>query len=100
MAIDKMLTISNNHIRCETMRFLHIEQYLCDHWYLTIWPKGEYGKFIYIDKQEFKKAAKRKDFDMPKDLVEAIMFAIDSKCSILCLDPSGEQVDDLRYYDD
>ena len=101
MQIDKMLTISNGHIRCETMTILHVEPYLNNYPFIAVYPKGEYGKFIYIlDKQWYKDFTKDEDCDLPKDLIVCLDFAIKHKCNILCLEPNGEEIDELYFYDD
>jgi hypothetical protein len=100
MRIDKTLTINNNHITCETMLALHIEPWVNKFWFIKVFPMGEYGKFIFIDKDDFEDACEIAPPPMPEDLCDVIRFAVSKKCSILCLDPDGDRVNELRYYDD
>ena len=100
MQFDKMVMISNNHVTCDTMLALHIEPWMNQFWFLEVHPKGQYGKFILIDKEEFEQACAIEPNPMPEDLRDVIRFAIAKRCTMLCLDPNGDRVHDLEYYDD
>lgn len=100
MQFDKMLTISNNHITCDTMLALHIEPWVNKFWFLEVYPKGQYGKFIIIDKEEFEDACEIAPPPMPNDLCDVLSFALAKKCTMLCLDPNGDRISELAYYDD
>lgn len=67
---------------------------------LCIYPKGEYGFFIYIDKAEFEGEIGEPDCVMPEDLIDVVKYALAHGCDILCIDcDSPANVPELKTYD-
>ena len=93
--IDKMLTLSTAHITENTATLLanNIKK---DNPYLkniAVYPKGDYGYFIYIIDE-----ISENDVRLPADLRACLKYALDLKCSMLCLDRDGDTMSDLKAY--
>ena len=77
--INKVITLSTAHIRPETEKALAE-----DNVGVTVFPKGEYGYFIYLHGwQQYGS----KD---PEDLKQCIRFAENYGCELLCIDRDAE----------
>lgn len=94
MDISKVLTISTAHITEETDRKLqdNSELNLMD---LSVYEKGEYGYWIYIDPLDILMC----HANIPEDLLNCIKFARQNDCRWLCLDCDGEVVPELPTYE-
>jgi hypothetical protein len=106
LEIARMLTLSTGHITQETAQLLDeylrrreveydgdIEQNFDG---LSIYPRADYGWFIYIsdakdDVAEFSK--------LPADLQNVVEFTLDQDCNWLCLDCDGGGTDGLPLFD-
>lgn len=97
MEISKMLTICTNHVTDQTLRRLDEAATENNFPCLSIYKKEDYGYFIYINKNEFRKECAHGD--MPGDLIAVLSFAIESGCDILCLDSDGEELVYLPHYE-
>lgn len=89
MEIARILTLSTAHITSETADLLDNAE---NHIDLTIYPKGEYGWFIYISDDI------EKVFNVPVDLKKCLVFANHHKCKWLCLDRDGNTTIALPMY--
>lgn len=89
--IEKMMTLSTAHIKPSTAEFLDDEKREL----LIVYPKLEYGWFIYLNTDNFEVELKH----IPKDLAKALKYAQKSGCDLLCLDCDGLEIDDLPIYD-
>lgn len=94
LEIDRMLTISTAHISPSTRKHLDDPEWCADDLCgAVIYPKGEYGWFVYPVNNDL-------DETMPTDLQACINFAKANNCSVLCLDRDGYEVSDLPVYSD
>ena len=91
MEIARMLTLSTAHIKEETANFLNDESREC----LTVYPKLEFGWFIFLDTKYFEDELKL----IPEDLAAVLKYAKESGCEWLCLDSDGPITADLPQYD-
>lgn len=91
MEIEKMMTLSTIHITESTSKYLDRE----DRAELVVYPKSEYGWFIYLGLDSLKDEL----LLIPKDLVEIIQFAIKNDCMWLCLDCDGDEEESLPIYE-
>ena len=87
--IDKMLTISTAHITENTVNYLD-----GDANNLVVYPKAEYGWFIYIDVDGIEEVLNM----IPSDLAYVISFARKNEFTLLCIDRGGECVSELPKY--
>lgn len=92
MDIQKMLTISTEHITQSTADMLTYDKDTYQHG-LCVYDKEEYGWFIPVWDELLK------DYDGPDDLLRCIRYALVNGCQWLCLDCDAETVEDLPTYD-
>lgn len=99
LEINKMLTISIGHISDETDKRIMkgVGKNINAPLDLCIFPKGDYGYFIFIDEKFYKEY--HSELNVPDDLDQCIRFAIDNDCAWLCLDCDGIEVNELPIYD-
>lgn len=107
LEIHKMLTLSTAHITPETAN--QLDEYLGyfaeedpnhrpaeepeqQFEGLAVYPKAEYGWFIYIGHADGAEG-------LPADLAYLIGFTQQQGCLWLCLDRDGDVVDDLISYE-
>lgn len=91
--INKMLTVSTQHISAETADILDKEvAHVVTKWKQLppIFSKGDYGWFIYCGESENCKC--------PNDLKAVIDFAVECGCTWLCLDADGNFMKNLDVY--
>jgi hypothetical protein len=100
--IAKHNLASNKGPEIAQMLFLntaHIEQttsiYLDDgmDFGLTVFRKGDYGWFIYVDSQDLVMS------QLPDDLFACVKYAKDLGCVWICLDMDGQSDGNLPSYD-
>lgn len=96
LEINKMLTISTAHIKPSTAKMLDEEANVGELG-LTVYPKGPaeapFGYFIYINPDESVSQT------LPEELSNALVFATEHGCNILCLDGDGEIIEELPTFD-
>lgn len=92
LEIDQMLTVSTMHIDKETAEELDRED--SGTYGLVIFPKGEYGWWIYIPEkwEDFGDGTPWNVYKdkLPKGLADCIGLAISNNCRWLCLDRDGD----------
>jgi hypothetical protein len=106
LEIDRMLTLSTAHVNPHTGGLIDeylrrreieydgdIEQNFDG---LSVYPKADYGWFIYIGDAKDDAAIFAK---LPADLQNVIEFTLDQDCLWLCLDRDGEATDGLPTFD-
>lgn len=87
--INKVMTISTAHISKETEKALSE-----DNVGVTVFPKGEYGYFVYLTDWQ------RYGMNDPEDLKQCIQYAQDYGCELLCIDRDAETMEpDLPVYE-
>lgn len=86
MEISKMLTVSTAHINQSAKEKLDQNAY--EAWRVIVYPKGDYGWFIYTAEAE----------GAPPDLAMVMQFAKQNDCEWLCLDQDGP-IEDLPIYE-
>ena len=103
MQINKMLTLSMDHIRQSTHKFLQLDIAEDKYSSLEVVKDGDDRYFIFINAQDFETYTKfHGDIHIPNDLEVVIKFAIDMECDVLALDKKAKTLPYLpRYeYDD
>lgn len=85
--IQKLLDISTAHILESTAQWLNNTP-----GDLILYPKAEYGWFIYTGSEEFPE-------DTPEELANAIIYAESLGCHWLVLDRDGEIINELPSFD-
>ena len=85
--IQQILDISTAHVLQSTAEWINNTP-----GDLILYPKGEYGWFIYTQSEELPE-------DTPVELVEAIEYAKSIGCDWLVLDRDGETIDNLPSFD-
>lgn len=94
MDITRMLTLSTAHITPDTRFILdHVDEHSDELDKIVVYPKDEYGWFIYIMEEMGAHA-------LPADLQACIDLAKEHHCTMLCLDRDGDILEDLAVYDD
>ena len=97
--IAKMITVSTCHIRRETAE--EIDELIEKGerpFGLVIYPKGEYGWFIYVSSEEYRDESEDIK-ETPDDLTECIMLAKKNGCVWLAIDRDGEEDPSLTSYE-
>lgn len=93
--ITKMMTLSTGHVRYSTAQMLDAEPDT-NALGLSVYPKicgGEsVGWFIYLPGAA--------PDGIPEDMEQAIRYALDENCSVLCLDADGPESPSLQSYQD
>lgn len=89
MELTNMITLSMNHITEGTANFLKADKYET----LTVYPKGEYGFFVYLNWNDFR------DEDLPEDLWNCLKLARSYNCDMICFDCDATEVDCLDTYE-
>ena len=87
MEIDRMLTLSTAHICQDTAE--KMESHLLD---LTIYEKGKYGWFIYVEPETAEKK-------IPQDLSVVLKIAEKAGCVWICLDCDGAKIENLPVFE-
>lgn len=99
--IVQLLDISTAHIKQSTAELLNHLVFLSDkniiftkedYPDLIIYPKGEYGWFIFAASEELHKS-------VPEELVKVIEHTKAKGCDWLVLDRDGEIIDELESFD-
>ena len=100
MEITKMLTLSTCHIKEETAMLLNDACIYKKEFSLVLYPKrwisDYYGWFIYIPEEL--EADPETYEDVPKDLMQCLLFAKHVGCELLCLDGDREVLSYLDKY--
>lgn len=84
--IDKLMTIGTGHLRTTTREWLE------NRTALVVFPKGEYGWFIYVEPED--------NAEVPNDLLVAMRYAAEHDCAWLCVDCDGPAVDGLVLFEE
>lgn len=95
MKITKMLTISSGHLTPGTLNILDVDAMGNNFPFLGIFPKSEFGYFVYIDEKAFQQTTDT----VPSDLKDVIGFTLRSGCTLLCLDCDGDVIPSLPHYE-
>ena len=90
LEITNMLTLSTAHIKEETAKMLDAGKDC-----ITVFSKGGYGWFIYVDKEVLEENKN----SLPNDLLATIQLADENNCNWLCLDCDGEITEALPTYE-
>ena len=90
MDITKMITISTAHITNQTIEFLEKEAYRNNE--LVVYPKAEYGWFIYVCEDDIENT------DLNIDLRDCLSFAYGNDCQWLAFDRDGVIENNLSIY--
>lgn len=99
LEISKMLTISVAHICEDTWDKLNkicTEDYTGDAWGLAIYPKSDFGWWIYVPSEESWSGISS---EAPEDLMQLLHFAKSVDCGILCLDCDGPEIEGFSTFD-
>lgn len=83
--IEKYLGLSTGHVCKKTAAWLDWNPDI------IMYPKGEYGWFVYAASEEYDKS-------VPKDLLKVIKFAKEQGCVWIMLDCDGETIKGLKKY--
>ena len=94
MEISRMLTINTCHITERTAAMLNSTPSRIP---LPIYPKGEFGWFIYLDNYTINQ--KEQIREIPSELWNCLMLVKRKECNWLCLDCDGEEIDELQGFD-
>ena len=100
LEIDKMLVLSTAHLREKT----------CNEWLpkagthhaVTVYPKGEYGWFIWCGDTEHGFQFEKPGADapaVPNELLAAMAFAAEHGCNWISFDRDADQVAELVVFD-
>ena len=92
--IAKLITISSRHIE-ENVSYILDAEPNTNKMGLSVYPKSDYGWFIYIPEHL---SDKENRHNIPKSLSDCIDFTIANKCEWLCIDCDGPEYDDLPKY--
>lgn len=95
-AIENMLVVSTAHITEKTANWLN-ELCEIDQDILVLYPKSNYGWFIYVNLDEPENLTENKD--IPEDLRTVLKLVVREKCCWLCLDRDGFEIDHIRTYE-
>ena len=100
LEINRMLALSTAHLSPHTCNTLlpkleaEILQFTGTKRPGSVWPKGEYGWFIYASLEIGALTE-----PLPADLQEAILYAKAQGCDYLMFDRDWPETDQLRTYD-
>lgn len=83
--VYKVLDISTAHITSAAADWLNSNPPI------TLYPKAEYGWFIYAQSDEY--------IDVPESIMDCIKHAQSLGCDWLVLDRDGETIDNLKTYE-
>lgn len=92
--IQKILTISNTHIKKSTINVLERDAQRDLFSCLDVVHYGNRGYIININAQDFE-TYNRFNQDMPNDLQTIVAFAIESECSAVCI--TSDENDPIFY---
>ena len=100
LEISKMLTLSTAHLRKGTMTEMDAN----DIDGIVLWPKGEYGYFVWIpdvgiDRANNCPAPFEYPDAVPNELRLALEFGREHGCEFVCFDCDGDTVEGLVTYE-
>jgi hypothetical protein len=92
--IQKIITLSTEHIKQETGEFLNEESSFQKEPSITVYKKDEFGWFVYITVPKLAED----NHKIPEDLDKCIQYAIKHECMVLCFDCDEPPVYGLPIY--
>jgi hypothetical protein len=97
MDMQKILTLSKKHLSMSTRQKLSHKNRTNCFTFLEVYNKANFGWFIYINEEAFKESCRFNN--IPGDLKALISFALESGCTVLCIDEQVEPLMCLPYYE-